>query len=223
MNDSSFLKIVARQSLAGKWGTAVLAGMLASVLGATDGFSMEINLNSETKSILTPALISAALISLALTIVVGSVIAVGYASFNIKLIDGKYVSVGDLFTYFSHFKTVVLTYILKLTKVFLCSLLFIIPGIIASYNYALSDYLLAENPEITPSQALQMSKSIMYGNRFRLFCLQLSFIGWVFLCVLTFGIGFFWLNPYQQASIAAFYRDLCAKENTETDTVESEE
>lgn len=209
MSDSKFLRTVARQSLSGKWGTAVLAGIIASMLGATDGFSMDINLSQETKSVLTPALISTALISLALTIIVGSVVAVGYANFNIKLIDGKYASIGDLFSYFSHFKTVVLTALLKFAKVFLWTLLFIVPGIIASYNYALSDYLLAENPELSPSEALEMSKKIMYGNRLRLFCLELSFIGWAFLCVFTFGIGVLWLNPYQQAAIAAFYRELC--------------
>ncbi len=217
MKDSSFFRTVARQSLTGKWGTAILAGIIASMLGATDGFSMDINLNSETENIFTPVLLSTVLISLALTIIVGSVVAVGYASFNIKLIDGKYVSIGDLFSFFSHFKTIVLTYLLKLAKVFLWTLLFIIPGIIASYNYALSDYLLAENPELTPSQALDMSKTIMYGNRFRLFCLELSFFGWAILCLFTFGIGFLWLNPYQKAALAAFYRDLCDNnvENTE--------
>lgn len=222
MKNSSFFRTVARQSLTGKWGTAILAGIIASMLGATDGFSVNIDTDFESVNIFTPAMASAMLVSIALTLIVGSIVAVGYASFNIKLIDGKYVSVGDLFSYFSHFKTVVLTALLKFAKVFFWTLLFIIPGIIASYNYALSDYILAENPELTPSQALEKSKTMMYGNRFRLFCLELSFIGWAFLCIFTLGIGFLWLNAYQSAAIAAFYRDLC-DDNTDADFCETEE
>ncbi len=236
MNNSSFFRAVARQALSGKWGDAVLAGIIASVLGAVDGFSVNINLNSSNSNnfasdfsgeIFSPewfnaallprsispsllyAIISASLISLALTLIIGSIVAVGYASYNLKLIDGKFVSIGDLFSFFSHFKNIVLTALLKLVKTLFWTLLFIIPGIIASYNYALTDYLLAENPELSPNDALEKSKSLMYGNRFRLFCLQLSFLGWGILCVFTFGIGFLWLNPYMYASISAFYRDIC--------------
>jgi len=222
MKNSSFFRTVARQSLAGKWGTAVFAGIVASMLGASGNFSMDIELNSDLKVVLSPSMITALLVSLALTIIIGSIISVGYANFNIKLVDGKFVSIGDLFTYFNHFKTIIFTSLLKIVKIFLWSLLFIIPGIIALYNYALSDYILAENPELTPSEALEKSKSIMYGNRFRLFCLELSFIGWAFLCVFTFGIGVLWLNPYQQAAIAAFYRHL-SYENADVINSEVEE
>ena len=48
----------------------------------------------------------------------------------------------------------------------------------------------------------------MQGYKLRLFCLELSFIGWELLCVLTLGIGNLWLIPYKRAAIAAFYRDL---------------
>lgn len=95
---------------------------------------------------------------------------------------------------------------------FLWSLLFIIPGIIAAYSYAMTGYILAEDPELTAGEAISRSKEMMSGNRFRLFCLQFSFIGWEILSALTLGIGNLWLRPYKQAAVAAFYREISGTE-----------
>ena len=84
----------------------------------------------------------------------------------------------------------------------------------------MTDYILAENPELTASQAIEKSKTMMYGNRWRLFCLRFSFIGWDLLCSLTFGIGYLWLTPYKQAAEAAFYRDISGTEYI-ADTIET--
>jgi len=66
---------------------------------------------------------------------------------------------------------------------------------------------------MTASEAIARSKQMMYGNRFRLFCLQLSFIGWDILCALTLGIDYLWLTPYRQAATAAFYREVSEMNN----------
>ena len=88
-----------------------------------------------------------------------------------------------------------------------------IPGIIAGYSYAMTEYILAEHPELTASEAIARSKAMMSGNRWRLFCMQLSFIGWDILsAMLTFGIGGLWLTPYKQAATAAFYREITGTE-----------
>lgn len=140
----------------------------------------------------------------------GSVIQAGYACFNLDLIDRRELSYGTLFGYFPYWKSLVLARFHVAIRVFLWSLLLVIPGIIASYSYALVPYLLAENPNLTPAEALERSKQMMDGNRMRLFCLHLSFIGWDILAILTLGIGHLWLHPYKEAANAAFYRDLCA-------------
>ena len=93
-------------------------------------------------------------------------------------------------------------------KIFLWTLLFIIPGIIKAYSYAMVPYILAENPNLSTKEALDLSKKMMYGNKGRLFCLQISFIGWMILCALTLGIGYIFLAPYQKASEAYFYKDI---------------
>ena len=94
---------------------------------------------------------------------------------------------------------------------FLWALLLIIPGIMKAFSYALTPYILLDEPELTARQAITRSCEIMQGRRWKLFCLSLSFIGWGILSLLTFGIGFLWLVPYMNASVAAFYEDARAE------------
>lgn len=98
---------------------------------------------------------------------------------------------------------------------FLWTLLLIIPGIMKAFSYALTPYIIMDEPELTARQAITRSCEIMQGRRWKLFCLSLSFIGWGILSLLTFGIGFLWLAPYMNASIAAFYEDARAEYEAE--------
>lgn len=92
--------------------------------------------------------------------------------------------------------------------VLLWSFLFVIPGIIASYSYSMTAFIMIEHPDLSVNEAITRSKEIMRGNRWRLFCLQISFIGGQLLSALTCGIGFLFLRPYMNASFAAFYREI---------------
>lgn len=84
---------------------------------------------------------------------------------------------------------------------YLWSLLFVIPGIVKSYSYALTPYLLATHPEIGAKQALKLSMKLMDGKKGELFLLDLSFLGWGLLSVLTFGaLSVFYVSPYQTAT-----------------------
>ena len=94
--------------------------------------------------------------------------------------------------------------------VFLWSLLFVIPGIIKAFSYAMTPYILEEHPELTANEAIDHSRAMMKGHKFDLFWLYLSFIGWGILCIFTLGIGLLWLVPYMQTSVAAFYEDVKA-------------
>lgn len=88
------------------------------------------------------------------------------------------------------------------------SLLFVIPGIVAAYRYSMATYIMAENPGMQATEAIERSKALMDGRKGDLFCLDLSFIGWALLATLTAGIGYLWLTPYMTVSRAAFYRSL---------------
>ena len=94
--------------------------------------------------------------------------------------------------------------------IILWSLLLVIPGIIKMFSYAMTPYILEENPELGANEAIDRSRAMMKGHKFDLFYLYLSFIGWFILCCLTLGIGFLWLTPYMETATAAFYEDVKA-------------
>lgn len=94
--------------------------------------------------------------------------------------------------------------------IFLWTLLFIIPGIVKAFSYAMTPYILDERPELSAGEAIDHSRAMMKGHKFDLFWLYLSFIGWGILCIFTLGIGLLWLVPYMQTAVAAFYEDVKA-------------
>ena len=91
---------------------------------------------------------------------------------------------------------------------FLWSLLFVIPGIVKAYSYSMAYFIKIDHPEYTATQAIDESRRIMNGNKMKLFLLDLSFIGWMIVGSLCFGIGVLWVNAYMQAAHAEFYRDI---------------
>ena len=234
MKTASEFRAIARDALRGRWGLAVITGLVAVLLGGSvrdtptvnwqfNASELSADLNVAGQTVFsTGALFDSwtigmlrglAVFLLLLTLfflVLGSVVGVGYSRFNLELVDRREPAFGNLFQYFPHWGNAVLTGLLKGLYIFAWTLLLVIPGIMASYSYAMSSYILAENPEMDPSQVLSRSKAMMAGNRWRLFCLQLSFIGWAILCAFTLGIGNLWLRPYRSAAIAAFYREISA-------------
>ena len=94
---------------------------------------------------------------------------------------------------------------------FLWTLLLIIPGIIKYYSYAMTKFILLDEPELKYDAAIEKSMEMMKGKKFKLFLLDLSFIGWALLCILTLGIGLVLLVPYMYTARAAFYEDLKAE------------
>lgn len=94
---------------------------------------------------------------------------------------------------------------------FLWSLLLIIPGLVKGFAYAMTPYILVDNPELSANEAINLSQKMMKGHKFDLFWLVLSFIGWILLGILTLGIGYFWLIPYVNTAMAGFYQDVKAE------------
>ena len=219
MKSAADFRSIAREVLKGKWKIAVITGLIASLLGGITSEGTNFTLNYDAtegnmglslagKEILSTeggfehlgGILAGSAVYIALTciafaavlFVLGSVIAIGYSRFNLDLVDKLDVRIDTLFSNFNIWKTAAISRLLRSVYTLLWSLLFIIPGIVASFSYAMTDYVLAEHPELTSSEAIERSKEMMQGNRFRLFCLELSFIGWSFLCMFTFGIGNLW-------------------------------
>lgn len=219
-------RAAARRALTGRWLLAVLTGLVAALLGGASGL-MEFKVAASNGRVvgqvqlglltlnISPGLwgwlSSMAILALAASFawyVLGSVIQLGYARFNLDLTGGADARLESLFDYFRWFKTAFCARFLTGLFIFLWSLLLIIPGIVAAYTYAMVPYILAEDPDMTASDAIAVSKRMMEGNRWRLFCLEFSFIGWIILSAFTLGIGNLFLTPYRAAAKAAFYRDL---------------
>ena len=121
--------------------------------------------------------------------------------FNVSRMFDEYKDFGRIFT------TVLLTQI----YILLWLLLFVIPGIIKSLSYAMIPFVLRDNPKMKNNAAIELSMKLMDGHKGELFWLYLTFIGWGILCILTLGIGYFWLAPYMQASMAQFYEEVKAE------------
>lgn len=108
-----------------------------------------------------------------------------------------------------NYKSTVLTMFLRGLYTFLWTLLFIIPGIIKSYEYYMVPYILADHPEMSHQEVFALSKKMMDGEKWNTFVLELSFIGWQLLNGLTIGIlGLFYVNPYVHATHAELYLTL---------------
>ena len=219
--ESSDLRYQARQTLAGKWGIAIAAGLLASLLGGLvsgGGAGLDLNLEEEElrhiPRVLLPYIMMLASIGGILGIVrfiVGGPVKLGYCRFLRKMQDGEDAQVGDLFSRFDRFGDGFCLELLTSLYIMLWSLLFIIPGLVKAYAYAMAPFILEENPNMTPSEAIKASRELMDGHKFDLFCLHWSFFGWALLSVLTLGIGSLWLNPYMNAATAAFYRSIAGR------------
>lgn len=245
---------IARNALAGNWTIAAITGFGAflfgggivtkefDILNPSDDSLITFIQNFQTKDLgmqLQSFLTTAVIIGLLWGIVrfiVGGAIRLGYAVFNLKLIDNKEVAFSNLLSQLHRFKEGFCMNFLMSIYEFLWSLLLLIPGAIKSFSYAMTPYILAENLEMTADEAITKSRYIMDGNKWRLFCLKFSFIGWhllcmiptyvalivmfmvngeaipslfsIMLCNIPYLIGLQFLNPYQEAAYAAFYRDI---------------
>ena len=136
-------------------------------------------------------------------------IEVGCNRFYVRNLNES-AQVGNVgFAFDNHYKNITKTMFFRDLYTILWTLLFIIPGIVKSYEYQMIPYLLAENPQMSREQAFAESKRMMSGQKWRAFVLDLSFIGWNILSAITLGIlGIFYVQPYMDATHAALYEAL---------------
>ena len=184
---------IARDALRGKWKRMALFMLLAGLLGVGGGitvnggfnFSVKVNLNGAASAELRRMMrimSGVAVFSSLWSLFMGSWVNVGLYGLGSRALDGEAPRAGMLFPKGIYWKCVGLN-LLRSIYVFLWSLLLVIPGILAAYSYSMADYLLIRNPEMGVGDALRESKRLMYGRRWRLFCLQISFLGWMILCM----------------------------------------
>ena len=144
--------------------------------------------------------------------IIGGPLLLGFFGYYLKKARGEAVKLENLFDGFNVFGSAFLLFVLSTLFLFLWTCLFVVPGIVKWFSYSMAFFILRDNPEIGAVEAITRSRKMMNGYKGKLFCLYLSFIGWALLCCLSLGIGFLWLCPYINASLAHFYEDLKAEQ-----------
>ena len=218
---NSELRARARQSLSGKWGSAVLVSLVYLLILFASG--------------LIP------IILFVTGILVMIPIRWGFTVLFLSHLRGEKIEVERMFDGFKNYGRILGTQLLAGVYVFLWTLLWtlpliipgvikslsyamtpfilkdypqwtlllIIPGVIKSLSYAMTPYILKDYPQLSFNAAIEKSMEMMDGYKMKLFLLILIFIGWFILCILlTLGIGLLWFIPYATTSYAAFYEEL---------------
>ncbi len=189
----------ALSALENKWGNFVA---ITFVYGFIIGITQILSGDKDSPAILH--LIGLVLFILALPLTWG------FQTLFLGAVRGGEATAKDMFEGYNKelFSRVLTTTLLYYVYVFLWSLLLLIPGCIKSYSYAMTPYILKDNPEMKNNAAIEESMRIMNGHKLELFLLDLSFIGWAILSILTCCIGFLWLVPYMNMARVNFYEDL---------------
>ena len=146
--------------------------------------------------------------SLVASIIVTPAFGLSIVRVYLNLTEQKNVDAKDAFCGFDDFWAAFKVTFLTGLFTFLWSLLLIIPGIIKSYSYSMSMYILSENKGKPALECINESKTMTNGHKMDLFVLGLSFIGWALLCVVTLGIAGIWVIPYMQATYTNAYKSL---------------
>lgn len=188
ISENHILRAKARDQLKGQWAKPILACLIFLIISAVP--TQMDNIGGLVNLIITGPFL------------------VGIYLFSLKFVRNQDPEVLEIFYGFKNFVVSLGMYLWYLLWVILWALLLIIPGIIKSLGYMMCFFIIADNPNIGIRNALDISKKIMYGYRGKLFLLFLSFFGWFILCILTLGIGFIWLYPYVQITLANFYEEL---------------
>ena len=223
------LRAKAWKALKGRYWWAVLAALIAWVFGAVSigtsnvsskgaeavtgtsdaGSQIEAFLESAPKGVLAVigiVLISILIVGIAMAII-SSAIKLGYCRFNMDLFtDVEKPTMHLLFSRTGIIWKALLMEILIGLIVCIGCIFLIVPGIILALAYSQAEFILAENPDLSAREAMKKSRMLMKGNKWSLFCLGLSFFGWIFLAAIV-PAGALLLTPYIEAADAAFYLD----------------
>ncbi len=218
MKSNSEIRREARAALSGHWGTLAYISLGLTLLStllvmpASIATDLQTIINHQQPSATATGIANCwqILVTLALLPVQWSFIVI-----ILRIVRGEYidcpVEFRSLLEGFRRTNAITVTYILMILCVIIGLFLFIIPGIIAALGMSMTPYVLHDT-KLTGRQALRESMRLMQGRKMKLFCLELSFIGWILLGILTLGIAMLFVKPYMMAAEAAFYEEIRREE-----------
>lgn len=191
------LKRHAKDQLKGKWGLAV-GGVFVGIF-LIPGITNIISNLVEDSTILT-------ILAVLLSMIIGAVMGLGMCRFSLNYAEeGKEPVFADIFSGFPSLLKVTGLYLLIFIITFVGMLLLIVPGIILSFMFSQSFYILADDNSKSIIQCLKESSAMMKGHKFEYFVLTLSFLGWIILGIITLCIGLLWVIPYMNVTLATYY------------------
>ena len=202
MKTYSDYRAAARESLSGNWKSSaivmLLIGGITILLSTVVGL---LSLDSEWLGNTLNVIVSILLIA---------PLQWAFANALLQLVRGdNNIAENTKQSFKTNYRTFVLTYLLMIIILLGIGVVTLLIGtFILGYAYRMVPYLIQEYPELTPREALKLSREMMRGHKWNLFVLDLTFMGWVLLTVLTLGIGGLWLTPYMQTTVAHYYEDL---------------
>lgn len=186
------LKAQARAQIQGKIGILFIITLIISAMSAAASFALAfIPFGSLVGSIIITPAFTLSLVRVFLLVVRGGQPEVSQAFCGFK-------------DFFGAFKVTFLTGLYT----FLWSLLFIIPGIVKGFAYSMSVYVFADNPNMRARDCIAESVKMTNGHKAELFVLELSFLGWMLLGMVTLGIAYIWVYPYMCATMTNAYESL---------------
>ena len=161
------------------------------------------------------------LLSIAMSLLL-FIVTVGYAKFMLNFVNDKEYNLNQLWSYFGDWKNLATVWIHETIMIFLYFLLLIVPGIVKTISYSLVPYIIVDDPNMSSGDVLDLSSKMMNGHKMDYFKLELSFIGWHLLAVLTLGILEIWIAPYQATAMTKFLSEVKSEyEKANPKTVEA--
>jgi len=213
MTSNGELMREARRALEGNWAIGIAGNIFFNLLALSSSiFFYAAILYAVTASLA----MGAGLVAIFGEILAGGLVlgilegifVVGFCSFYLSIAQGKAADLSDLFSGFKRLGTCIGAFCLMGLFILLWSFLLVLPGIIAAFRYAMVFFIIADDCTAGPLEAIRKSKQMMKGNKWKFFCLHWRFLGWTLISLLTCGIGFLWLLPYMQTTLACFYEDV---------------
>jgi uncharacterized membrane protein len=201
--DHNAYKLNAKLSLEGKWRPAAIGALVFAVLSGEGLFVG----NTTTTVFGNVTFNYASLLAMLLT----GPLTLGFIYFIIELINGN-EEYGLLFKGFKRFSDTFIYHFLTSIIIIMGFILLIVPGIMFAMSYSMGYLIMKDDPDLTATEAMKLSKEMMMGNKMDFFMFCLSFIGWVILSIITIGIGFLFLHPYFTASHINYYEALKERE-----------
>lgn len=194
------LKSHAKNQLKGKWGLAIGGMFVAGIL-----IPIITNLISR---LVSESLILSIIVCL-VSIVIDVTIGVGMCRFSLNYADeNKKPEFGDIFSQFKVIHKAIGLYILMFIIIMVGLILLVVPGIIFTYMFSQSFFILADDNSKSIIECLKESANMMKGHKFEYFVLVLSFLGWIILGLIPLGIGLLWVLPYMNVTVAAYYLEV---------------